>query len=155
MRAIETGPSSWVSCCPFASGPRPSPQPWAATGLLSVCTCDISHSITFLTRRLSLSPAMCSLFKSLLLLMLTYQPPHVTVCLAQLFHQLTFCLCPHTESASIFFNVSIFLFERERVRGGEEGDRESEAGAMLSAQRLNWGSNSQTMRSWPELKSDA
>ena len=43
-------------------------------------------------------------------------------------------------------------------RGGaeREGDIESKAGSRLSlsAQSLTWGSNSQAMISWPELKSD-
>ena len=36
-----------------------------------------------------------------------------------------------------------------------EGDRRSEVGSVLTAGSLMWGSNSRTMRSWPELKSDA
>ena len=39
-------------------------------------------------------------------------------------------------------------------RGRERGkDRESQAGSALSAQSLMWGLNSQTTRSWPEVKS--
>ena len=34
--------------------------------------------------------------------------------------------------------------------GQREGGRESQAGCALSAQSLTWGSNSQTLRSWPE-----
>ena len=49
--------------------------------------------------------------------------------------------------------------ERDTVREGEgqrerEGDTESKADSRLSTQSLMWGSNPQTMRSWPELKSD-
>ena len=51
--------------------------------------------------------------------------------------------------------------ERERVKAGE-GQRERETqnpkqapDSELSAQSLMWGSNSQTMRSWPQPKSDA
>ena len=38
-----------------------------------------------------------------------------------------------------------------------EGDTESEAGSgsELSAHSPTWVSNSQTVRSWPEMKSDA
>ena len=54
----------------------------------------------------------------------------------------------------------MFIFERQRQsmsRGGteREGDKESEAGCELSAQSLMRGSNPQTVRSGPELKSDA
>ena len=56
-----------------------------------------------------------------------------------------------------FFLMFIYFWERERAsRGGaERGDRGSKAGSELSAQSLMWGSNSQTVRSWPEPKSDA
>ena len=52
----------------------------------------------------------------------------------------------------------IYVFQRERERenklGAErEGDRESQAGSMPSVQSPMQGSNPQTMRSWPELKS--
>ena len=59
------------------------------------------------------------------------------------------------------FNVSFFLREGQSVgRGGAErtGDTESEkqaAGSELSAQSPTQGSNSWTIRSWPEVKSDA
>ena len=59
----------------------------------------------------------------------------------------------------------MFIFEREREREREqtgEGQREGETqnlkqapGSELSAQSLAWGSNLQTVRSWPEPKSDA
>ena len=59
-----------------------------------------------------------------------------------------------------FFFLSIYLFiyferEREREResrGGAErkGERESQAGSMLSAWSLTWGSIPQIVRSWPE-----
>ena len=63
-----------------------------------------------------------------------------------------------------FFFV-MFIFEREREtereresanRGGaeREGDRGSEMGSPLTAKSLMWGSNSRTVRSWPESKSD-
>ena len=42
--------------------------------------------------------------------------------------------------------------ERERER---EGDRGSEVDSALTAESLMQGSNSQTVKSWPELKSDA
>ena len=59
------------------------------------------------------------------------------------------------------FNVYLFLRERESTSGGgseREGDTESEeqtAGPEPSAQSPMRGSNSQTVRSWPELKPDA
>ena len=53
-----------------------------------------------------------------------------------------------------------FIFERESMsQGGAEweGDTESEAdsGSDLSAQSPTWGSNPQTVRSWPGPKSGA
>ena len=65
----------------------------------------------------------------------------------------------------LIFKKFIYLFfkrdgerERERVsKGGveREGDRESEAGSVLIAETPMPGSNSRTVRSRPELKSDA
>ena len=56
----------------------------------------------------------------------------------------------------------IFIFEREREREWEsewvrDGQRETQnpkqaPGSEPSAQSLTWGSNTQTARSWPELK---
>ena len=57
----------------------------------------------------------------------------------------------------IFFNVYLFLKQRESMnRGGaeREGDRGSEMGPVLTAESLMRGLNSQTMRPWPEPKSD-
>ena len=57
-----------------------------------------------------------------------------------------------------FFNVYLFLWERESVRGGGAEswgvgvDRGSQAGSALMAESLTRGSNSQTVRSWPEAK---
>ena len=51
----------------------------------------------------------------------------------------------------------IYIWERERVQaeqGQREGDKGSNVGSALTAARLMRGSNSQTKRSWPELKSD-
>ena len=55
----------------------------------------------------------------------------------------------------------LFIFEREgestckQRRGRErEGDRKSEAGSALTTESSKWGSNSWTLRSWPEPKSD-
>ena len=60
--------------------------------------------------------------------------------------------------SSIFFFK--FIFERERkcvnehtTGGGAERERESQAGSALSAWTQMWGSNSQTLRSSPEVKS--
>ena len=63
----------------------------------------------------------------------------------------------HIYLKKIFFNVYLFLREREREREREragEGQRQMETqnlkqapGSELSAQRLTWGSNPQTMRS--------
>ena len=58
----------------------------------------------------------------------------------------------------IFF-MFIYFWERERKQGRsrERGRHRirSRLQAELSAQNPMWGSNSQTTRSWPELKSDA
>ena len=64
-----------------------------------------------------------------------------------------------------FYMFYLFLREREREResmsrGGAERERETQnpkqaPSSELSAQSQTWGSNSWTMRSWPELKSDA
>ena len=63
----------------------------------------------------------------------------------------------------IYFNVLMFIFgrEKERERAGE-GQRAREIqnpkqapGSELSAQSPTRGSNPQTVRSWPEPKSDA
>ena len=65
------------------------------------------------------------------------------------------------------FSVYLFLRERQRQRqrqrqsvsvGGAERERENlqqAPGSELSAQSPAWGSKSQTLRSWPELKLDA
>ena len=60
----------------------------------------------------------------------------------------------------IFFNVCLFLRETYGLWAGE-GHRERETqnpkqapGSELSTQSPTWDSNSGTMRSWPELKSD-
>ena len=55
-----------------------------------------------------------------------------------------------------FFNVYVFIFEKESMSrwGAErEGERESKAASMLSAQSPALGSISWTMRSQPGLKS--
>ena len=64
-------------------------------------------------------------------------------------------------SPVIFLNVFIYFWERERQHEWGERQRERDTqnpkqapGSELSAQSLMWASNSQTMRSWPELKSD-
>ena len=57
----------------------------------------------------------------------------------------------------------LFIFETERDRAwAGEGQKEAKTpnmkqapGSELSAQNPMWGSNSRTVRSWPELKSDA
>ena len=57
----------------------------------------------------------------------------------------------------LFFNVNLFLRERERKQAGEGqrgGNKGSEAGSELTAASPMGGSNSQTMRSRPESKSD-
>ena len=56
-----------------------------------------------------------------------------------------------------FTNFNLFKFiyfdwEHELGRGRERR-REYQAGSALSARSLMWGSNSQTVRSWPEMKS--
>ena len=64
------------------------------------------------------------------------------------------------EDCFSFFNVYLFLKERERVcelESGREADTESEAGSSskLSAQSPTRGSNPRTTRSRPEPKSEA
>ena len=67
---------------------------------------------------------------------------------------------PLPPSLSLSFLI-IYLFLRERtccvhrwVREGQrEGETDSQAGSTLPAQSPTWGSNSQTVRSWPEPKS--
>ena len=59
-----------------------------------------------------------------------------------------------------FLNIYLFLRENahKQGKGGErerEGERESKAGSVLTAESLMWGLNPQTTKSWPELKSDA
>ena len=84
----------------------------------------------------------------------TYQPGHTPLKDAYLLPYLLFFFQ--------FFNV-LFISETERDRAWTgEGQREWETqnpkqapGSELSAQSPMWGSNSQTPRSWPELKSDA
>ena len=53
-----------------------------------------------------------------------------------------------------FFFFLKFIYFEKQSRGKAE-KRESQAGSALSVQSLTRGSNSQTMRSWPEPKSDA
>ena len=50
----------------------------------------------------------------------------------------------------IFFKFINLFGETERVNGGGAA-RESQAGSLLPAQTPMWGSNSWTVRSWPEL----
>ena len=76
-------------------------------------------------------------------------------------------LIPILEGHVLFFfffkNVYLLLWDRESDRAWVwEGQREEEthnpkrtSGSELSTQSLTWGSNPQTARSWPELKSDA
>ena len=62
-----------------------------------------------------------------------------------------------------FFSMFLFIFETERDRAWvRKGQRERETqnrkqapGSEPSAQSPMWGSNSQTVRSWSEPKSDA
>ena len=53
-----------------------------------------------------------------------------------------------------WFNVYLFLFERDRAWAGEgqRQERDSQAGSAWSTQSLTQDSNSQTVRSWPEPK---
>ena len=62
-----------------------------------------------------------------------------------------------------FFNLYFILRERKRAceQGRDrrrererDGERESKSGSMLSVQSLMQGLNSQTMKSWPEPKSN-
>ena len=57
----------------------------------------------------------------------------------------------------LFFKVYLFLRERVGVgqREKETQNLKQAPGSRPSAQNLTWGLNSQTARSWPELKSDA
>ena len=49
----------------------------------------------------------------------------------------------------LFFKVYLLILRGCSERGRE---RESQAGSALTGQSLMWGLNSQTARSWPELK---
>ena len=62
----------------------------------------------------------------------------------------------------LFFNFIYLFWERKREweractqlgEGQREGETESQADSAPSTQSLMWGSNSQTVRSWPELRS--
>ena len=63
-----------------------------------------------------------------------------------------------------FFSFNVYFSERETETESEQGrsrERERETqnlrqspGSELSAQSPTWGLNPQTVRSWPELKSD-
>ena len=65
-------------------------------------------------------------------------------------------LCVNTSIKNIFLNVYLFLRDRESTSGGgAEREREIQnlkqaPGSELSAQSPMQGSNSRTMRSWPE-----
>ena len=63
-----------------------------------------------------------------------------------------FCSSSHLS----FLDVYLFIVDRA-CRGGAEKERErervSQAGSMLPAQSPMWGSNSWTVRLWPESKS--
>ena len=77
------------------------------------------------------------------------------------FYHPSFIVIFHQVFLVIFFkNLSLFIFKRERecVSGAQaerEGDRRSEAGSVLTAESLMWGSNPQAMRPRSELKLDA
>ena len=76
------------------------PRRWATTGLLSVGTWDIAYSIRLIMRRRSASPTMHPSVKSPTSdVNRATQSPHVTVCLAPLFHQATVHLRLDVESA--------------------------------------------------------
>ena len=53
----------------------------------------------------------------------------------------------------------MFIFEREKAGGGEgqkeRGTEDLKQALLLIAESPMWGSNSRTLRSWPELKLDA
>ena len=56
-----------------------------------------------------------------------------------------------TDTENFYFIFCLFLRERESRRGADRG---SEAGSAMTAGSLMPRLNLQTMRSWPELKSD-
>ena len=58
-------------------------------------------------------------------------------------------------SIHYFFNVFIYFGESTAGERQREGDRWSKAGTVLTAASPMQGSDSQTMTSWPEPKSDA
>ena len=63
----------------------------------------------------------------------------------------------HLNSLKLFFNVYLFIVDREIDRGqaGEgqrERETESQAGSVPSAQSPRWDLNPWTVTSWPELK---
>ena len=72
-----------------------------------------------------------------------------------------FALINFAERVIFFLNVYLFLRKRERERVSGEGQRERETqnlkqapGSDLRAQSPTQGSNSWTVRSWPEPESD-
>ena len=74
--------------------------------------------------------------------------PQTPVCLVNFWH---------SQKRYVFILLSLFIyFERESEwasrRGQKKRERESQAVSTLSAWSPTWGSNPQTMRSWPELK---
>ena len=75
--------------------------------------------------------------------------------------QNAFMLKGGVQNMEIFLTF-IYFWERQRQNASGLGQREREgqnlnqaAGSELSAQSPTWGSNSQAVRSWPELKLDA
>ena len=62
---------------------------------------------------------------------------------------------PLLSSLFYFFDVYLFILRERESRGGteREGDKESQSGSALPMQSPMWGSNSQSLRSWPEPKS--
>ena len=63
----------------------------------------------------------------------------------------------HTLSENVFFFFFIFFYFWESTAGEGQRERErgSEVGSARTAVSLIWGLNSETVRRWPEPKSDA
>ena len=101
---------------------------------------------------------------SQILLLLLLEEQQLIVCYILSLH--IWCLLPtplhflpfYLFMLNLFLKNVLFIFERESTsRGGAETeeDRGSKVGSVLTATSPMWGSNSWTVRSWPELKSDA
>ena len=104
-------------------------------------------------------PQACSRF---ILRLTRHLPGHLPVVFLLLLHRSSgnnvfdFGKCIPSDVLMPKFIIHFWEIESERewaAEGQREGDRGSELGSELLIASLMWGSNSWTVRSWPELKS--